>query len=423
MKRPTSVIVIGAGAAGWAASQKLVDAGLTVLMLEARPRIGGRILTLHNTQYPTDLGAEFVHEGATETLKILAGEDRVLKVSEKHCGFWQNQTFEMDQFWDKVLPLLKKMKTHVPDRPVADFVCEISPDLKDFEKAMLVDYLEGFNATDVYDMSESALVEEASMSGVGSNSRVVKGYDSLFDPFRRLQESSKFEVLLNCVVHNIDWKVGEAKVVSDMAGSTRTDYCNAVIVTVPTPILSNGRIDFYPAIDEKVEAAKGICMGPVFNVKMNFKEQPWLAKADVEFVHTPELTFGTRWLWGLYDSKAMTSWSGGHRAEKLIGRSRDEVIARALADIETSCKIPKERLLNIVDTIDFHDWKSDIYSQGAYSYVKVGAVGMRDRLAESIASTLYFAGEATMSDGSSGTVHGALRSGYRAADEILALPE
>lgn len=423
MKRPASVIVVGAGASGWAASKKLLDAGITVLMLESRSRIGGRILTLHNARYPTDMGAEFVHEGALETFRVLEGDDRILKVSEKHSGFWQNQRVEMSGFWNKVLPLLKQMKVQAPDRPVSDFVCEIGSQLSDFEKAMLVDYIEGFNAADVFDMSEAALVQESSMSGVGTNARVVKGYDSLFDPFRSLQESPKFELLLNCAVNNIDWKMGEAKVVSDLSGSPRTDYANAVVITVPTPIIASRKIDFYPALDHKVDAANRMCLGTVFSVKMNFKEQPWIAGADVEFVHSPELTFGTRWLWGLYDSKSLTSWSGGHRAEKLEGRSRDEVIARALADLETSCKVPKERLLNIVDTIDFHDWTSDPHSQGAYSYVKVGGAGARERLAESVASTLFFAGEATMADGTAGTVHGALRSGYRAADEILALPE
>lgn len=423
MKRPTSVIIIGSGAAGWAAAQKLVDAGLSVLMLEARSRIGGRILTLHNANFPTDLGAEFVHEGAIEIHKILSGNDQILKVSEKHTGFWDNQRFEMSGFWEKVIPLLKKMKAHVPDRPVAEFIREISPDLNDFEKAMLTDYIEGFNATDVFEMSESALVQEAGVNGVDANARLVKGYDALFDTFRQLQQSSKFEVFLNCSVRNIEWKMGEVKVISELDGMTRTDYANAVIVTVPTPIIASRKIDFYPSLDEKVEAAKNIPLGAVFNVKINFKEPPWLAKADLEFVHSPALTFGTRWLWGLYDSKSMASWSGGHRAEKLIGRSRDEVIARALTDLETSCGIAKERLLKIVDAVEFHDWVNDPYSQGAYSYVKVGANGVRGRLAESVTDTIFFAGEATMADGTAGTVHGALRSGYRAADEILRLPE
>lgn len=422
MKRPSSVLIVGAGAAGWAAAQKLVNAGLQVLMLEARPRIGGRIHTLHAGDYPVDLGAEFVHEGATETLNIL-GQSKIHELSEKHAGYWRGKRLDLAQFWAKALPLLKRMKARVPDRPVSDFLSEADSELDDFEKAMLVDYIEGFNATDVYEMSEAALASEQAADGVNKNARVIAGYDSLFDPFRTLQENSNFELLLNCHVRRIEWKLGEVKAVSEFEGASRTDYAQAVIFTVPTPILAKQEIYFYPAIPEKIKAAAGIAMGTVYKVVMTFKESPWETAEDLEFVHSPELTFGTRWLWGCYDSKSLVSWSGGHRAGCLVGRSFDEISAKALSDLEQSCNISKSRLHAIVKSIDMHDWQADALAQGAYSYVKVGANGARQSLAESIADTLYFAGEATMADGSSGTVQGALRSGFRAADEILQLPE
>jgi len=422
MKRPSSVLIIGAGASGWSAARKLVNAGIQVLMLEARPRIGGRIHTLHTQDYPVDLGAEFVHEGATETLKIL-GPEKIHMLSEKHSGYWRGKRLDLTNFWKKALPMLKKMKPQVPDRPVSEFLEEVDGDLDDFEKAMLVDYIEGFNATDVFEMSETALASEEGMSGIYRNAKIIKGYDSLFDPFRRLQESSHFELLLNCHVRRIEWKFGEVKAVSEFEGTSRTDYAQAAIFTVPTPILAKQEIYFYPAIDEKVKAAEGIALGNVYEVVMTFKDSPWEAREDLEFVHSPELTFGTRWLWGCYDSKSLVSWSGGHRAGRLVGRSFDEISAKALSDLEESCNISKSRLSEIVKAIDLHDWTADPLSQGAYSYVKVGAHGARESLAESIASTLYFAGEATMADGSAGTVQGALRSGIRAADEILELPE
>jgi hypothetical protein len=63
--------------------------------------------------------------------------------------------------------------------------------------------------------------------------------------------------------------------------------------------------------------------------------------------------------------------------------------------------------------------KAKAISLGAYSYVPVGAITAPIRLAEPVADTLFFAGEATNSDGHSGTVHGAIATGYRAADELL----
>src|SRR5262249_8433545 len=65
------------------------------------------------------------------------------------------------------------------------------------------------------------------------------------------------------------------------------------------------------------------------------------------------------------------------------------------------------------------DWQADPFSFGAYSYVPVGAITAPMGLAEPVADTLFFAGEATDSDGNSGTMHGAIASGYRAACELL----
>jgi monoamine oxidase len=65
------------------------------------------------------------------------------------------------------------------------------------------------------------------------------------------------------------------------------------------------------------------------------------------------------------------------------------------------------------------DWQAESFSLGAYSYIPVDAITAPITLAEPVANTLFFAGEATNSDGASGTVHGAIATGYRAADQIL----
>ena len=65
------------------------------------------------------------------------------------------------------------------------------------------------------------------------------------------------------------------------------------------------------------------------------------------------------------------------------------------------------------------DWQADPFTRGAYSYVAVGGTDAPAVLARPVERTLYFAGEATHTQGMSGTVAGAIASGYRAADEIL----
>ena len=66
-----------------------------------------------------------------------------------------------------------------------------------------------------------------------------------------------------------------------------------------------------------------------------------------------------------------------------------------------------------------HDWQIDTHSLGAYTYVPRGAIHASDELSVPVEETLFFAGEHTDTSGHWGTVHGALRSGYRAAEQVL----
>src|SRR5258708_29713683 len=54
-------VVIGAGAAGIAAARHLADLGVSVVVLEARDRIGGRAHTVHAGDLAPDLGCGWLH--------------------------------------------------------------------------------------------------------------------------------------------------------------------------------------------------------------------------------------------------------------------------------------------------------------------------------------------------------------------------
>ncbi|HUQ74745.1 MAG TPA: FAD-dependent oxidoreductase, partial [Burkholderiales bacterium] len=81
------VIVIGAGAAGLAAANELARAGRSVLVLEARERVGGRCWTrrMPGLEIPVELGAEFIHGEADVTYRMLkrAGLSAVDSVREQ----------------------------------------------------------------------------------------------------------------------------------------------------------------------------------------------------------------------------------------------------------------------------------------------------------------------------------------------------
>ncbi|HEU4520016.1 MAG TPA: FAD-dependent oxidoreductase, partial [Microvirga sp.] len=69
--READVAVIGAGAAGIGAARHLAGAGLTVAVVEARGRIGGRAVTVPLRGHPVDLGAHWLHAGPINPLVAL----------------------------------------------------------------------------------------------------------------------------------------------------------------------------------------------------------------------------------------------------------------------------------------------------------------------------------------------------------------
>jgi monoamine oxidase len=99
--------------------------------------------------------------------------------------------------------------------------------------------------------------------------------------------------------------------------------------------------------------------------------------------------------------------------------SKQAVIDTAVQSLSSLLHIEKSAVQSQLTSAYFHDWNADPFSQGAYSYVKVGGEGCQRTLGSPIENTLFFAGEATDTSGHNGTVHGAVASGQRAAREIL----
>jgi monoamine oxidase len=73
MAKDPDVVIIGAGMAGLAAAGDLGRAGLSVCILEARERIGGRVFTQRDPECdsPIELGTEFIHGKPREILNPL----------------------------------------------------------------------------------------------------------------------------------------------------------------------------------------------------------------------------------------------------------------------------------------------------------------------------------------------------------------
>jgi monoamine oxidase len=115
----------------------------------------------------------------------------------------------------------------------------------------------------------------------------------------------------------------------------------------------------------------------------------------------------------------LTGWVGGPRAAEFIGRDAEQLgeeACRALAEV---FGLRERQVRDALLATHQHDWELDPFAYGAYSYVPAGALDAPAAMAEPEGGTLFFAGEHTDTTANWGTVHAALGTGLRAAQQVF----
>jgi monoamine oxidase len=160
----------------------------------------------------------------------------------------------------------------------------------------------------------------------------------------------------------------------------------------------------------------------VARISFQFRSRFWERDRDEApafFHENPDHYFPTWWALTPLRAPVLVGWQGGPRAEEVLARPVSERVQLALHTLEKISGRSTTELRAELVTYSHHDWSHDPYSRGAYSYVAVGGAARARRLADFFGHSLFFAGEATMEGSSRGTVHGAIRSGERAARKLL----
>jgi monoamine oxidase len=114
----------------------------------------------------------------------------------------------------------------------------------------------------------------------------------------------------------------------------------------------------------------------------------------------------------------VTGWAGGRRAGELARLAEGERVRVGLEALARALRADVGRLRQELRGGFSYDWRGDPFARGAYSYAGVGGRHAGAELARPVDATIFFAGEATQSDGRNATVHGAIASGMRAAMEV-----
>jgi monoamine oxidase len=188
------------------------------------------------------------------------------------------------------------------------------------------------------------------------------------------------------------------------------------VIAVPLGVLQSGSPRFSPEPSRSSAAINKLAMGAAIRMTLLFREPFWeVAAPQLSFLIAQDQTPPTWWTAAPNPSPTLTAWIAGPRALRApTGAAlRDQAVATL------STIFQRTDLNALLVGVHTHDWQSDPHSLGAYSYAPAGCVSASDELAEPVDRTLYFAGEHTDVTGHWGTVHAALRSGLRAASQIL----
>lgn len=392
--------------AGLAAAQLLRRAGLEVLVLEARDRVGGRVLTRHvdGLAPPVELGAEFVHGPAAVTFGwIRAAGLHVEELEGARLCLEDGDLAPCDETFGRAIYRLADGAGR--DRTVAEWLREAP--LDPAERAIVTSYVEGFYAARLEFASTRAIAreEEANARNETERSfRVLEGYAALAHHL-----ADGLHVALGHEVRAVRWEPGRVEV---EAGAS-CFVARRLVVALPLPVLQQDPL-FVPALPLRLDALE---TGPVEKLTLQFRSRFWGNRLPpMGFTHVRGALLPTWWTAWPEPAPLLVAWAGGGAAQRLRAQPIREVVEREAAAL---LGVTRERIREELAAVHHHDWSEDPFARGAYTYLGVGGIEQQERAQAPIAGTIFLAGEWTDFE-EIGTVTGALRSGERAARSLLA---
>jgi len=431
------IVIIGAGAAGLAAGRILAESGKRVVILEARDRIGGRIFTHHtDPNVPVELGAEFIHGLPPVSWSLLReaqlcaierqGETFCFEATRlEPCAERQRDAFsvlnEMDTWLDR--------RELTSDVSFEGYLQAAHVDPASAERA--AGYVEGFNAADRKIVSAAALVRQQRAENKLQGDRIFhvrSGYDALPNYLADRLSRAAGSILLESPAQEIRWSRGSVSVRGRVASGAEFNVeAPQAIVTLPSGVLQAGSVAFDPMPGDVAQHWNFLKMGRAERISLLFERSFWRDEApELGFLFAPEELITTWWTTGPETTPLITGWAAGAttmarwQQAGLVGASRlAEVALNSLAKI---FRVDETKLRRWLISAHYHDWQGDEFSRGAYSYVATGGLDAARVMSTPVEQTLFFAGEHTDTENQWGTVHAALASGARAAQQILETP-
>lgn len=417
------VVIIGAGVSGLAAAKKLIEGNKNVLVIEARDRIGGRILTDRNLGFPIDLGASWAHDLPNNFIakQPTAFNIQLLPYHDLHHQLNSHTVFDAEN---------KKLNLYELEK-IKNFFCDISkilgfqpddvnlaklvetyhdPELTKSESVQVKNWLANFMVCwSGSELDETSIKVWKNMQEESKQAYVLNGYDRLIENI-----SKGISIVTSAEVKKIDYSGDQIKVYT----SQGEFWAKQGIITLPIGVLKQGAVEFIPALPEsKLIAIKNIGSGSLEKAVLQFPHCFWDEQAlSIELLHSKSSPIQIYInYYALMNKPVLVALYGGKTAKKMEKIRKFKSLESFVAPLK---KIYRDRYVDPINIIHTQ-WNEDPYTRCSYSFLPRGInESCFDVLAEPINDRLYFAGEATHKT-MYATVHGAYLSGIKAADKIL----
>lgn len=399
------VVVIGAGSAGIAAAHAARARGLSVLVLEAMDRIGGRAFTDTTTfGSPFDVGCAWLHK---------ADDNPYTAYARDHGFRLHAHEYDLERVWlgprpgsaEAVNAAEAAMSEAIAEAP-ADVAAATVVDLSTPEQEAAGDYLGALDMA--VDLDELSTFDYANADDLAPNLLCAQGYGAIV-----AHRGRGLPVRLNTPVRRVRWD-GPGAVVETDSGSIRT---RAVIVTASTGVLASGAIRFTPELPVATQdAIADIPMGMLAKIPLQIREKRF---GLAPFTDVLLARRGRRDLYFLgfpFASDLMIGFVGGDLGWELSAAGE-----AAAVDFATQGLVEMfgSDAASAVVRGGLTPWASNPWTRGAYAAASPGRYAARQALARPVGDRIFFAGEA-LAGGLIQTCGGAWRSGEAAALAVRA---
>jgi monoamine oxidase len=435
----TRVVVVGAGISGLVAGRALQLAGVDVVIVEARDRIGGRIHTVDVAGTPVDLGAAWVHDGVGAPtlpyIDALGGAVMPARITDMYAGAAvidrQNSSYPDDTAGAALEVALGAFIDNAQalagtdtgaSLSLADAIDQILPNERPAVRATLGRFLSSFDGADADDVGLAAFNQF--FFGVGVEDHDVfprGGYRGLVDAL-----ATDLDIRLSSVVQAVRFDGDGVEIVIERDGATEVLEASHAIVTAPLGVLKADAIAFDPPLPPaKLTAIATLGFGVFEKVVLAYDQQYWQPSESGGIIVLDDET--GQWLslidmseW--YQQPVLVAITTGTPARELADLTETERVARVAAIVSEMTGGTSPAPVASAAS----NWVNDPYSQGCYS--RIARDGDAASTIDSVTNLaaphgrVLFAGEATDLDALA-IVDGAWNSGIREAKRLLRTPD